>query len=86
MLRVTSGRTGGAPRLMLERTFIAEVEALSDAADYELPCAVESLDRLGRVRWRAHCSSAQGLLDLVRELGEERRMAARGARGSEHAS
>lgn len=76
MLRIIHGRTGGAPRLVQEAAFIAEISGLrTTGAGAVLPCTVESLDGLGRLRWRAYCSTLQGLLDLARELGEERSMA-----------
>jgi hypothetical protein len=77
VLRIIHGRTGGAPRVVQEQAFIAEIEALrsSGGIGEALPCTVESVDGLGRLRWRAYCSTLQGLLDLARELGEERSMA-----------
>jgi hypothetical protein len=77
VLRIIHGRTGGAPRLVQEAAFIAEITGLraSSGVGDVLPCTVESLDGLGRLRWRAYCSTLQGLLDLARELGEERSMA-----------
>jgi hypothetical protein len=77
VLRIIHGRTGGAPRVVQEQAFIAEIEALRSGGGTgeALPCTIESLDGLGRLRWRAYCSTLQGLLDLARELGEERSMA-----------
>jgi hypothetical protein len=76
VLRIIHGRTGGAPRLVQEAAFIAEIAGLrTSGVGGVLPCTVESLDGLGRLRWRAYCSTLQGLLDLARELGEERSMA-----------
>jgi hypothetical protein len=78
VLRIIHGGQGASPRLIDEQAFIAEIEALAlDAPPQTLPCTVESIDGLGRLRWRAYCSTREGLLDLARQLGEERSMAAR---------
>jgi hypothetical protein len=82
VLRILPSGTDKAPRTLDEQAFIAEVEALrADAQHPALPCTVESLDGLGRLRWRAYCSTHEGLLDLARELGQERSMAARHGTG-----
>ena len=80
VLRIIHRGTGASPRLVEERAFIAEVEACS------LPCTIESVDGLGRLRWRAYCSTREGLLDLARELGQERSMAAGQGVGPRRAS
>lgn len=78
VLRIIDARTGASPRQVEEQVFIAEIEALRTGSTVaSLPCTVESIDGLGRLRWRAYCSTLQGLLDLARELGQERSMAAR---------
>jgi hypothetical protein len=80
VLRILHDGTA-APRLIEEQAFIAEVEASAHGAQPRLPCTVESIDGLGRLRWRAYCSTREGLLDLARELGQERSMAARSSSG-----
>ena len=81
MLRILHGASGDAARLIDEQAFIAEVEAHVQGLHPTLPCTVEALDGLGRLRWRAYCSTREGLLDLARELGQERSMAARTGTG-----
>ena len=90
VLRIIHGDSA-PPRSIEEQAFIAEVEALDTesrpadgiplGASFRLPCTVESLDGLGRLRWRAYCSTREGLLDLARELGQERSMAAGSSTG-----
>ncbi|HMI94043.1 MAG TPA: hypothetical protein VK509_21870 [Polyangiales bacterium] len=77
VLRILHGDSADAARLIDEQAFIAEVEAPVQGAHPPLPCTVESIDGLGRLRWRAYCSTREGLLDLARQLGQERSMAAR---------
>ena len=78
MLRIIHKDKSETPRLLEEQAFIAEVELMGPAGPIPgvpvlaLPCTVESLDGLGRLRWRAYCSTREGLLDLARELGQER--------------
>jgi hypothetical protein len=93
MLRIIHGGPGASPRLIEERAFIAEVggldgtaPALRGGASCPLPCTIESVDGLGRLRWRAYCSTRDGLLDLARELGQERSMAARSGTSPRRAS
>jgi hypothetical protein len=88
VLRITHGDPGTSPQLVEEHVFIAEVESLPAQGELppgvtcaRLPCTIESLDGLGRLGWRAYCSTREGLLDLARELGQERNMATRGGSG-----
>ena len=76
---------GTAPALRggasLSSTQSSPAEGIPLGGSFRLPCTVESLDGLGRLRWRAYCSTREGLLDLARELGQERSMAAGSSTG-----
>jgi hypothetical protein len=66
---------GTPPRLLDERAFIDEVRLSHGPGRAPLlPVTIEALDGLGRLRWRAYCSTLERLLDLTRELGHERRV------------
>jgi hypothetical protein len=80
MLRVFFGQVEVPPWVLSEDELLSRVESLAEegcAGTPAGPVSVEAVDELGRLKWRAHYSSAADLAILARQIREGRNAIAR---------